>query len=111
LALGEAAACSIENRDLGVDLAIAKTVNITNPNIGDVLVFTLQVENAGPDTATNVVVTDSLPAGFVYQTASIAGGDSRNDSDPSGSGLSWSINSLLAGSSISLNFAATVQMP
>jgi len=111
LALGEVAACSIENRDLGVDLAIAKTVNITNPNIGDVLVFTLQVENAGPDTATNVVVTDSLPAGFVYQTASIAGGDSRNDSDPSGSGLSWSINSLLAGSSISLNFAATVQMP
>ena len=42
---------------------------------------------------------DILPAGLTYVGSSISGGDSRNDADPSGSGLAWTINSLAASSS------------
>jgi len=111
LGAGQDAVCNIVNSDLGVDLQITKSVNNTSPNIGDVVMFTLDVRNNGPDTATNSTVTDALPAGLIYQIASISGGDASNDSDPAGSGLSWVINSLGAGSSTALTFSATIQAP
>jgi uncharacterized repeat protein (TIGR01451 family) len=49
------------------DLAITKSVNITNPKIGDEVEFTIVVSNAGPSTATGVIVTDLLPDGFSVQ--------------------------------------------
>jgi uncharacterized repeat protein (TIGR01451 family) len=48
------------------DLSITKTVNTSNPNIGDSVVFSITVSNAGPDIATNVIVKDLLPSGFSY---------------------------------------------
>jgi len=108
LSLGEVATCSIENRDLGVDLVVSKSVSNTTPDVGDLVVFTLQVTNNGPDTATNVAVTDTLPVGLSYQPASIAGGDSRNDSDPTGAGLSWTIATLVAGTTTSVSYSAVV---
>src|SRR5262249_33976263 len=45
------------------DLALAKTVSNATPNVGDTITFTITLSNAGPDTATNVQVTDLLPAG------------------------------------------------
>ena len=42
------------------DLAITKTSNVTNPNYGDFVKWTLTVKNNGPNKATNVVVPDSL---------------------------------------------------
>ena len=49
-----------------VDLALTKTVNDTTPNVGDNITFTLTASNAGPDSATNVSVTDLLPAGTTF---------------------------------------------
>ena len=49
------------------DLAITKSVNITNPKIGDEVEFTIVVSNAGPSTATGVIVTDLLPDGFLFK--------------------------------------------
>ena len=111
LAGGDEVICSIVNNDAGVNLEMQKTVNDTSPNIGDVLTFTLEISNSGPDTATNLSVTDIVPAGFSYLPASIAGGSSTDDSSPAGSGLQWSIASLAAGASISLTFQATVLAP
>lgn len=48
------------------DLAIVKTADETEVAPGDTLVYTLTVSNAGPADATNVVVTDPLPAGVTY---------------------------------------------
>ena len=98
-----------------VDLKIEKTINDATPNIGDIVTFTLLVENLGPGTATVVTVNDILPTGFSYVAASITGGDTSNDSSPAGTGLTWTINSLTAaptaGSSTTLTFQAILQAP
>ncbi|WP_109745330.1 DUF7507 domain-containing protein [Arcicella aurantiaca] len=49
------------------DLSLRKTVDNTKPNLGDELVYTLTVRNAGPDEATNVQVQDYLPAGLEFK--------------------------------------------
>jgi uncharacterized repeat protein (TIGR01451 family) len=46
------------------DVAITKTVNNPTPNVNDVVIFTVTVTNSGPDPATDVLVTDLLPAGL-----------------------------------------------
>jgi uncharacterized repeat protein (TIGR01451 family) len=46
------------------DLALTKTVNDPTPNVGDTVTFTVTLTNKGPDDATNVSVTDALPAGL-----------------------------------------------
>ena len=40
--------------------------------------------------------------------ASIAGGDSNDDTNPSTTGLTWTINSLASGASVNLTYQATV---
>ena len=45
------------------DLAVTKTVSNATPNVGDIITYTVGVNNHGPDAATNVTVTDLLPAG------------------------------------------------
>ena len=47
------------------DLAITKTANVTNPNYGDLVKWTLTVKNNGPDRATGVVVTDVMPDALI----------------------------------------------
>ncbi len=108
---GSDVTCSITNNDLGIDLTIAKTVDDATPNIGQTITFTLEVNNAGPDVATNVTVTDPVPAGFTYVGSSMGGGDATDDSDPTGAGLTWTINSIPVGSPVSLTFQATVNAP
>lgn len=56
------------------DLNVIKTVNNTNPNMGDLVNFTITVTNLGPDNATNVVAIDLLPASLLYQTATASKG-------------------------------------
>ena len=51
---------------LQADLALTKTVDLANPNVGDVIDFTVTLTNNGPDAATNVQVADLLPAGLVF---------------------------------------------
>jgi len=57
------------------DLAIAKTASTNNLGIGEQVIFTLSLENLGPDNLTNdIVTTDCLPPGFSYITDSTVGG-------------------------------------
>jgi uncharacterized repeat protein (TIGR01451 family) len=74
------------------DLRMEKTVNNPTPNVGDTVTFTITVYNDGPDTATNITVEDVIPNGYTYVAASIAGGDSRDDTGAPT--LTWTINSL-----------------
>ena len=55
-----------------------------------------------------IVATDIVPNGYTYVAGSIAGGDSRDATNPATSGLTWTINSLGAGASVTLTFQATV---
>ena len=96
-----------------VDLIILKEVSDLTPNIGETVTFTLTVSNAaGGSDATAVEALDILPAGFTYVTGSMTGGDVRDESDPTGAGLQWTINSLPAGAAAEvLTFQATVNSP
>jgi uncharacterized repeat protein (TIGR01451 family) len=51
------------------DLSIAKTDSPDPVSTGGALTYSIQVTNAGPGTATNVVVTDNLPKGVSFVSA------------------------------------------
>src|SRR5262249_6907094 len=48
------------------DLSLAKSVSDATPNVGDTITFTITLADKGPDPATNVRVTDLLPAGLAF---------------------------------------------
>ena len=83
------------------DLSIAKTVSNSTPNIGDNVTFTLTINNAGPSTATGVVVNDLLPSGYTYVS------DNGGGSYVSGTGI-WTVGSLTNGGNTALAIVATV---
>lgn len=103
-------------------LTADKTVALTNDadgtgsvTPGDTLTYTIQLQNTVQGgVATGITVTDVVPSQFSYVSSSITGGDSRNDSDPSGTapgtpdGLEWSIAALNPNTSVVLTFQVTV---
>ncbi|HEU0291727.1 MAG TPA: sortase [Anaerolineales bacterium] len=91
-----------------IDVSLDKQVSNAAPNVGDTITFTLALSNAGPSVATNIVVTDVVPNGYTYVAASIAGGDTRDDTNPASTGLTWTTNSLAAGASVNLTYQATI---
>ncbi|MGB9909388.1 MAG: DUF11 domain-containing protein, partial [Methanothermobacter tenebrarum] len=82
------------------DLAIIKVVNATKVRYGDTVRFIIGVINFGPDTAVNVRVTDLLPAGLQFVSAS------SPSYDPV-SGV-WIIGNLSKGSIATLSIIARV---
>ncbi|KNY06069.1 isopeptide-forming domain-containing fimbrial protein [Microbacterium sp. GCS4] len=88
-----------------VDLAILKRHDAGAVRIGDELPFTLQVRNAGPSEATDVVVVDTVPAGLEVLTA---------PGDPVGAG--WTVESVepidvddpAAGTRVSARYAPVI---
>jgi len=48
---------------VAADLMIDKSVDNSEPNLGEEVVWTIEVTNNGPDTAENVVVTEAQPEG------------------------------------------------
>ncbi len=61
------------------NVQINKTTNKNTPNVGETVTFTITATNNGPDQATNIKITDIMPAGFegiiaIPSTGSYAGG-------------------------------------
>ena len=86
-----------------VDLRITKVVNNASPPVGGLVQFTMSVQNLGPSGATGVVVTDLLPSGFSFVSATSPGGTSYD----SRSGF-WIVGSLANGATSTLIITATV---
>ena len=82
------------------DLAITKSVDNPRPLVKDKVVFTLIVNNNGPDTAYDVNATDKLPAGVSYVSSTANYG-----SYDSASGL-WTIGTLPRGAQAVLTITA-----
>lgn len=85
------------------DLSLTKTVSNASPANGTAINYTLNVTNSSvsPQTASGVAVTDYLPAGFTFVSASGFG------SYDSGTGI-WTVGSIPPGVTRSLTINGTV---
>jgi len=87
------------------DLSLIKTVSDATPNVGDVITFTIEVINDGPNDATNVAVADEVPNGYsAIENVSDGGSDA-------GTTITWEGLTVPADGSITLTFDVTVEAP
>ncbi|MBV6626026.1 MAG: DUF11 domain-containing protein [Rivularia sp. (in: Bacteria)] len=94
----ETVACRLSPADLG----ITKTVDKPNPNPSETIKYNLTVTNNGQSIASDVEVTDSLPAGVTYSSDNPSKG-----SYDSNTGI-WKVGVLETGQSATLEITATV---
>jgi uncharacterized repeat protein (TIGR01451 family) len=85
-----------------VDLSLVKTVDNASPNVGENITFTLTAANAGPDSATNVAITDVLPAGLTFVSSTPSQGTFA-----SGTGV-WTVGTIASAGNATLQIEATV---
>ncbi|MBB6629364.1 DUF11 domain-containing protein [Nocardioides sp. KIGAM211] len=83
-------------------LSITKTVDRAQAGPGEVVTWTLTARNAGPGPAQMVLVTDTLPTGTTYLSATGTG------CTRSGADVSCAIGTLAAGASSVVTIRATV---
>jgi uncharacterized repeat protein (TIGR01451 family) len=87
------------------DLALTKIVDNPTPNVGDSITFTVSVSNGGPLTATNVTVTDVLPVGLTFVSATPSQGSYNSTTG------TWTVGTLPVGPSQTLHITAVVATP
>ena len=83
------------------DVEIEKVADVTTPAPGDTVIYTITVTNNGPGDATNVVVTDTLPAGVTYVSDDCGG----MFVDPT---FTWNVGGLANGANAVCNVTVTV---
>jgi fimbrial isopeptide formation D2 family protein/uncharacterized repeat protein (TIGR01451 family) len=91
-------------------LTIAKSLqNLTHPGLqpeaGDTLLYTIQVNNTGTSTAYEVTVDDTVNAAMTYVPSSITGPGADDTGVPD---LTWDIGTIASGTGATLTFQATV---
>jgi uncharacterized repeat protein (TIGR01451 family)/uncharacterized repeat protein (TIGR02543 family) len=85
-----------------IDLAISKTVDDSTPQEGQTIVYAVTVSNNGPDDASGVVVSDTLPSGVTHSLDDGAGTYSST------TGV-WNVPGIIGlGISTTLRITATV---
>ncbi len=73
-----------------VDLELSKTVSVSRPIPGQPFTYNLSVQNTSNDNATGVIVSDLLPAGLIFQSATAS-----EDYSPT-TGV-WNVGNVAAG--------------
>jgi uncharacterized repeat protein (TIGR01451 family) len=87
---------------LQADLHLSKSVSNPTPNVGDVVTFSVALTNSGPDSATGVQVTDRLPAGLAFVSATPSQGSYDRVSGV------WTVGAVAVGAPQTLQIVATV---
>jgi uncharacterized repeat protein (TIGR01451 family) len=85
-----------------IDLSVTKTDAVDPVASGTPLVYTINVANAGPSDATDVVVTDMLPAGVAFDSASDGGMETMPGI------VTWNLPTLAAGANIDLTLTVAI---
>ncbi|PHN02337.1 galactose-binding domain-containing protein [Flavilitoribacter nigricans] len=85
------------------DLSLTKTVDHPTVAVGNQVTFTITLNNSGPGDATGVQVTDQLPSGYTYESAST----SQGSYNPT-TGI-WTVGVMNSGSTANLTITVTVQ--
>lgn len=86
------------------DLSLDKTVSNKNPNVDEVITFTLKLNNEGPSQATGVAVDDIIPLGYRNITNISNGGLFRANT------IKWANLTVPVGG-IALTYQVTVASP
>ncbi|OED42189.1 hypothetical protein AB833_07765 [Chromatiales bacterium (ex Bugula neritina AB1)] len=94
-------ACDRKNDD-GADLQVVKLVSNPQPNLNSEVTWSILVTNNGPEDASNVVVTDNLPAGLEYVSNTLTAGEFIPDAGQ------WEIGDLASGASTLLQIKTVV---
>jgi uncharacterized repeat protein (TIGR01451 family) len=82
-----------------VDLALEKSASSATPRVGERVTYIITATNNGPDEATGVVVSDTLPAGVTF--------DAHDGGYDEATG-EWAVGALAAGMSATLHITVTV---
>ena len=83
-----------------INLSVTKVANDDTPDIGQTVIYTITVSNNGPDAATNVIVTDNVPAGTTFVSATPA----QTGTGP----YTWNLGSITANTSKTVTVNVTV---
>src|SRR4029453_13216770 len=86
----------------GGDLGRGERGSNPTPNVGDSIVYTITVSDAGPDAATGVQATDLLPNGVTFLSASPSQGAYDNST-----GL-WNIGTVTTATPVTLPITVLV---
>jgi uncharacterized repeat protein (TIGR01451 family) len=97
---------SVSITPVSADIAITKTVDVPTPSVGTNVTYTITARNNGPSNATGVQVTDLLPAGLTFVSATPSVGTTYTQL----TGL-WNIGAIANGASATLSIVATVNVP
>ena len=89
------------------DLSIDKTGPATVV-AGTQLTYTISVHNAGPSTAKNVVVTDTLPAGVTFVSVTPSQGTCTTGQQPGSGTLTCGLGNLASGANATITVVAFV---
>ncbi|MEJ8756560.1 T9SS type A sorting domain-containing protein [Pontibacter sp. H259] len=86
------------------DVAVTNTISPVKAEYanGDQVTYTVTVSNNGPSTATNVLVTDKLPASLTYNSSNATTG-SYNPATGN-----WTVGTLTSGATATLTITATI---
>ncbi|HEY0832217.1 MAG TPA: DUF11 domain-containing protein [Candidatus Dormibacteraeota bacterium] len=84
------------------DIGVTKSVNDATPAVGTNVTFTVTAHNAGPNATATLQVTDPVPAGLTFVSASASQGTYN-----AGTGI-WDVGVLGVGSSATLQLVVTV---
>ena len=90
-----------------IDLQIQKTDSPNPVNVGGTLTYTLTARNNGPSTATQVVITDSLPATVTYLSSSSTQGTCSR----SGQVVTCAIGTMAAGATVTVTIRVRPLQP
>jgi large repetitive protein len=84
------------------DLSLDKQASTLTPNLGQQVTFTLTLTNSGPDAATAVQVTDQLPAGLTFVSATPSSGTYNSTTGV------WDVGTVNSGAAPTLEIVAMV---
>jgi uncharacterized repeat protein (TIGR01451 family)/gliding motility-associated-like protein len=91
---------NLKNCDTLIDLSLTKIVSTMTPKVGDNIVYTIKITNAGPDAATNVEIQDQMPTGLEFISSAFF----FKNSDI----LTATISNIAAGQTITLDYLVKV---